>query len=918
MMKGYMLFIIFNCLPHLCTAAAYGETCADISDCTDGNYLECDADKKCSCSTGYTVNGNVCNADLGTGCSNEVSCYDQNAECVGTPAKCSCKNTHYDDNGVIDGGTCQLKKNLGDECPDPNTVPDTCSIGNSGCSPDGSSSTNHKCKCVSPYMEQTGTCVATWSEWTNWGNCDVTCGSGSRTRTRTCPVPNNCAGDGTESQPCTSGDCPVAVDGIWGNWTPWSACSPTCGDSSGQQTRSRSCNNPPPSNGGQYCIGSSSDTQPCIISACSFNGGWTPWTTWGDCSVTCGGGTQTKSRTCTNPAPQYGGAECSGIGSDSQQCNTQYCPLNGGWTQWYTWGTCSVTCAGGRQTRSRSCTNPEPQYGGAQCSGSGSGTQDCSTQNCPVIPFGQPCKMGGDKCEGQYTECKSETCQCVNGYYWNGNNCVIKVGLGSNCPMPNACSFSRAACVGSECRCNNTYYDTNTDNTIGGSCETRINLGGPCSSNHLNNKQCIDQNASCRWLSSYICSCDERYHPEGSSCKPNVALGGNCQGNVNNECSDPNAECIDKKCTCSVGFYRFYEGSSQSNCRKVQELQVTGITFPIIKTTEFTVSWTVPIRSSYVSGYDVEWQSGDKVIDSLSPQKVTGLTPGKTYVVKVISKDTGTEPGDTRTTNTSKQQAAKPSMPGAVASSGDDLDALDRSITIRWTSGTGFATSYNVKLFDGDSEKGSRNTSSLSTTFNNVLNGYRYNVRVTARSQQFNGDYLWSETKVSPIKTKVQVSEAPRNGVCQSPKDSAITLDWDAPSLPNGDLVRYHIDVINTTSNKVLFRDKTTGTETQKVVGNLEPGTNYIFRLYTENEGYISTNYDQVSSSCKTRAKMSMKPENLQITDVTSRSFLITWDKPLETYSAENYGYVLQVKDDKGACKEEVLYKCSDCKGSFQ
>jgi hypothetical protein len=46
-----------------------------------------------------------------------------------------------------------------------------------------------------------------------------------------------------------------------------------------------------------------------------------------------------------------------------------------------------------------------------------------------------------------------------------------------------------------------------------------------------------------------------------------VALGGSCQGGVDNECSDPNAECISSKCTCKVGYYRFYEGNSQSNCR---------------------------------------------------------------------------------------------------------------------------------------------------------------------------------------------------------------------------------------------------------------------------------------------------------------------------------------------------------------
>ncbi|XP_060580091.1 receptor-type tyrosine-protein phosphatase delta-like [Ruditapes philippinarum] len=482
--------------------------------------------------------------------------------------------------------------------------------------------------------------------------------------------------------------------------------------------------------------------------------------------------------------------------------------------------------------------------------------------------------------------------------------------------MPNACSSSRAECVGSTCTCKNTYYDTNTDNTIGGTCETRRSLGAFCSSSHSNNKQCADQNASCRG-SSYICSCDDRYHQDGSICKPNVALGGNCQGDVNNECSDPNAACINNKCTCSVGFYWFNKGSSQSNCRTVQELQVTGITFSNIKTTEFIVSWTTPTRSSYVSGYDVEWQSWGKVVDAKSPQKVTGLTPGKTYEVKVISKDTGTEPGVTRTTSTSKQQATKPSIPGPVTSSENDLDASDGIIIITWTSGAGVTTLYRVKLFDGDTQKGSRDPTSLFTTFNNVLNGYRYNVSVTAKSHQFNGDYLWSETKVSTIKTKVQVPEAPRNGVCQSPTDSSITLNWDAPSLPNGDLVRYHIDVINTTSYKVLFRDETTGTETQKVVGNLQPGTNYIFRLYTENERYNSTTYAQVSSACKTRLKMSESPTKLEVAVVTSRGFDISWEKPGNTFSEENYGYVLQIKDETGSCWKEVIYRCSDCSGSF-
>ena len=41
--------------------------------------------------------------------------------------------------------------------------------------------------------------------------------------------------------------------------------------------------------------------------------------------------------------------------------------VHGFWMLWTTWTACPVTCGEANQTRTRSCTNPPPQFGGTYC-----------------------------------------------------------------------------------------------------------------------------------------------------------------------------------------------------------------------------------------------------------------------------------------------------------------------------------------------------------------------------------------------------------------------------------------------------------------------------------------------------------------------------------------------------------------------
>ena len=71
----------------------------------------------------------------------------------------------------------------------------------------------------------------------------------------------------SENSKCKFPFMQFIVDGKWADWSNWGQCSVTCG--TGNQQRTRTCTNPAPEHGGLDCVGNSSETdKSCVLDPC--------------------------------------------------------------------------------------------------------------------------------------------------------------------------------------------------------------------------------------------------------------------------------------------------------------------------------------------------------------------------------------------------------------------------------------------------------------------------------------------------------------------------------------------------------------------------------------------------------------------------------------------------------------------------
>ena len=213
-----------------------------------------------------------------------------------------------------------------------------------------------------------------WHPW-QYGNCSVTCGGGNRTNSRSKSIEEKYGGTCTENstfiEECNTKNCPVDCE--WQDWQ-YEDCSATCGG--GNRTRNRS--KIVEEKYGGLCIGESKYTEECNTQNCPVDCEWQDWQ-HGVCSVTCGGGNRTNTR--TKSVEENHGGMCIGDPKVIEECNTKNCPVDCEWQEWQ-YGECSVTCGEGTRRKTRS-KNVDERDGGV-CIGKPIVIEECNEGNCSV------------------------------------------------------------------------------------------------------------------------------------------------------------------------------------------------------------------------------------------------------------------------------------------------------------------------------------------------------------------------------------------------------------------------------------------------------------------------------------------------------------------------------------------------------
>ena len=238
--------------------------------------------------------------------------------------------------------------------------------------------------CITPH-------TYSWFE-DGFGMCSVPCGGGIQTQSVTCRRGDGVTVDDSFCQdvgvkPNSSRSCNIQACSTTYAWNvgTWGVCSKSCGG--GTQSRTVACQT---SSGDTVADSYCTSSKPAVNQSCNTDACPTVYTYgWqlvpNQCSKTCGGGVE-KFICKRNDDTTVADSLCTDP-KPVVACNTQACPINYTYS-WEvgTWGVCSKTCGGGTRTRSVICKRSDGQtVADVYCNGQSqpASQETCNTQVCP-------------------------------------------------------------------------------------------------------------------------------------------------------------------------------------------------------------------------------------------------------------------------------------------------------------------------------------------------------------------------------------------------------------------------------------------------------------------------------------------------------------------------------------------------------
>ncbi|XP_043476024.1 semaphorin-5A [Leptopilina heterotoma] len=148
-----------------------------------------------------------------------------------------------------------------------------------------------------------------WSDWSHWFSCNRVCTPGSQARTRQCESPP-CEGVAVETRVCTPFSCrgnEMKKNKVEGTWSTWSQCSVSCG--TGIRTKKRECAS------SNTCEGPNVIKESCKMPNCDSSIDWSGWSNWSNCN---NDNQQYRKRQCLVHASN---GVCQGANQEFRQCS---------------------------------------------------------------------------------------------------------------------------------------------------------------------------------------------------------------------------------------------------------------------------------------------------------------------------------------------------------------------------------------------------------------------------------------------------------------------------------------------------------------------------------------------------------------------------------------------------------------------